>query len=196
MFKLKAILAGLGHEVTTNADPASALAWLQETGSPPDLILSDVSMPGMDGYDFVRQLRAEPRTANVPIIMLTSHTELDHKVAGLEAGADDYVGKTVSPAELELRITALLARARSSMAESLELEAKVLSVFSLRGGVGTTSIAVNLATALAQLWGTKVPLLDLALSRGALLGDAEPETKRNPRLSRDHEGKHRGRQSP
>lgn len=166
LFKLKAILSGLGHTVTTNADPASALAWLQETGDPPDLILTDVSMPGIDGYDFVRLLRAQPRTATVPVIMLTSHTELDHKVAGLEAGADDYVGKTVSPAELELRVEALLARSQSPVDERLEFKAKVLSVFSLRGGVGTTSIAVNLAAALAQLWGVQVPLLDLALTTG------------------------------
>jgi pilus assembly protein CpaE len=166
LFKLKAILSGLGHKVTTNADPASALEWLQDSGNAPDLVLTDVSMPGMDGYDFVRQLRAAPHTANVPIIMLTSHTELDHKVAGLEAGADDYVGKSVSPAELELRVEALLARTQSPIDERLEFKAKVLSVFSLRGGVGTTSIAVNLAAALAQLWGVQIPLLDLALTTG------------------------------
>jgi pilus assembly protein CpaE len=83
----------------------------------------------------------------------------------MEAGADDYIAKTVSPTELELRVKALLARAETEQTFS-QITAKIITVFSLRGGVGTTSIAVNLSIALAHLWDTRVCLWDLALSSG------------------------------
>ncbi len=164
LFRLKAILIKLGYQPVTFSNPAGALEWLA-AGNLPDLILSDVEMPGMSGYDLIRQLKQSKVTARIPIMLLTSHTDISDKVAGLEAGADDYVGKNVSAAELELRVKALLARSHAQADESLQLKAKVFTVFSLRGGVGTTNLAVNLAAALAQLWNLQVPLLDLAFTR-------------------------------
>lgn len=176
LYKLKAILLRLGYEVTAHNRPQNALDWLASSHKIPDLVISDVMMPGMDGYTFVKAIRANPQTSKVPVIMLTSQTDLKDKVAGLEAGADDFISKTVSPDELELRVKALLSRnlEKSSISQS---SSKVFSVFSLRGGVGTTSIAVNLAVAIAQLLEIKTCLWDMALSGGqcALMLNLKPK---------------------
>ena len=76
----------------------------------PDLILLDVMMPGMDGYEVAKRLRANPLTANTPILMFTAKTQLDDKVTGFEAGADDYLTKPTHPSELNAHVKALLAR--------------------------------------------------------------------------------------
>lgn len=176
LYKLKAILLRLGFEVSAHDRPQNALDWLNSTHKTPDLIISDVMMPGMDGYTFVKMIRSNPQTAKVPVIMLTSQTDLKDKVAGLEAGADDFISKTVSPDELELRVKALLTRnqEKSSISQS---SSKVFSVFSLRGGVGTTSIAVNLAVAISELLEIKTCLWDMALSGGqcALMLNLKPK---------------------
>ncbi|HCS38143.1 MAG TPA: hypothetical protein DIW44_00970 [Anaerolineaceae bacterium] len=176
LYKLKAILLRLGFEVSAHDRPQNALDWLNSSHKTPDLIISDVMMPGMDGYTFIKTIRANQQTAKVPVIMLTSQTDLKDKVAGLEAGADDFISKTVSPDELELRVKALLSRnkEKSSISQS---SSKVFSVFSLRGGVGTSSIAVNLAVAIAQLLEIKACLWDMALSGGqcALMLNLKPK---------------------
>ncbi len=76
----------------------------------PDLILLDVMMPGMDGYEVAKRLRANPLTANTPILMFTAKAQLDDKVSGFEAGADDYLTKPTHPSELNAHVKALLAR--------------------------------------------------------------------------------------
>jgi pilus assembly protein CpaE len=166
LFKLKAILMRLGYSVVTHTNPIEALQWLAKSEKKPDLIMSDLMMPKMDGIEFVRKVRAYPATARTPVIMLTSRTDMDNKIAGMQAGADDYLSKTVTPTELELRVKALLARSQTSEGTFSQSVAKTISVFSLRGGVGKTSISVNLSIALAQLWGIGVTLWDMALSSG------------------------------
>jgi pilus assembly protein CpaE len=166
LFKLKAILVRLGYTVTTYSNPIEALEWLNKSKNVPDLILSDVNMPGMNGFTFVRKLRSLSATAQTPVIMLTSQTDMEDKIAGLQAGADDYLSKTVTPTELELRVKALLARTQTEEGTFTQSVAKTITVFSQRGGVGTTSLSVNLSIALAHLWGIDVCLWDMALSGG------------------------------
>ena len=79
----------------------------------PDLILLDWMLPGVSGIDFARQLKKDPRTQQVPIIILTARGEETDKIRGLEAGADDYVTKPFSPRELIARIRAVLRRVQS-----------------------------------------------------------------------------------
>jgi pilus assembly protein CpaE len=166
LFKLKAILLRLGYDVTTHLTALAALDWLKSSGITPNLIITDVTMPGMNGYDFIRKVRETPATARIPVMMLTSHTDVSDRVAGLEAGADDYLFKTVSPTELDLRVKALLARTQADEGSFTQLAATMISVFSLRGGVGTTTLSVNLAIAISRLWGGDVGLWDMALSGG------------------------------
>ncbi len=75
-----------------------------------DLIILDIMLPEMDGLEVCKELRADPKTAAIPIIMLTAKTEETDKIVGLELGADDYVTKPFSPKELVARVKALLRR--------------------------------------------------------------------------------------
>jgi len=117
----------------------------------PDLIVLDVMMPDMDGFEVCRRLRADPDTAAIPIIMFTAKTMVDDKVTGFQAGADDYLTKPVHPDELASRVEALLARsARRKLEQRPPVRAKVLGFLGAKGGVGTTTLAVNVAVALAR----------------------------------------------
>lgn len=161
---MRMLLARLGYGVTLKTSAVEALKWLRIPGNLPDLIISDVLMPEMSGQQFIRQVRNDPLTADLPVILLTAHEDQNQKIEGFEAGADDYLVKPIDPVELDLRVKALMARSRRSV--KAKAEAKTITVFSLRGGVGTTSLAVNLSTALTQLWSIEVVLLDLALKNG------------------------------
>ncbi|MCB1950090.1 phosphate regulon transcriptional regulator PhoB [Nitrosomonas sp.] len=85
----------------------------------PDLILLDWMLPNSSGIEFARQLRRNSRTQTIPIIMLTAKTDLDDKVTGLEAGADDYITKPFSPRELIARIKAVLRRRVPEISEEI-----------------------------------------------------------------------------
>ncbi|MEO8358104.1 MAG: response regulator, partial [Chloroflexota bacterium] len=77
----------------------------------PDLILLDIMMPDMDGYEVTRRLRRNPSTMATPILMFTAKTQLDDKVIGFEVGANDYLTKPTHPSELQARVKTLLSRA-------------------------------------------------------------------------------------
>jgi DNA-binding response OmpR family regulator len=78
---------------------------------PPDLIVLDLMLPGMDGLEVCRRIRSDPDTAAIPIIMLTAKAEESDRIVGLELGADDYITKPFSPNEVVARVRALLRRA-------------------------------------------------------------------------------------
>lgn len=105
---IAANLARAGHHVVRAADAEAATRIVRE--ALPDLVLLDWMLPGASGIEFARRLRAEERTRNIPIIMLTARGEEQDKVVGLETGADDYVTKPFSPRELVARIKAVLRR--------------------------------------------------------------------------------------
>ncbi len=94
-----------GYSVLTAPDGESGLTLWRSHG--PDLVVLDLGLPGVDGYDIARTMRRE---SMVPIIMLTARTEETDKIVGLELGADDYVTKPFSPRELVARVRALLRR--------------------------------------------------------------------------------------
>jgi DNA-binding response OmpR family regulator len=101
-----------GYTVVTAADGQQALAAAREHH--PDLAVLDVMMPGLNGYEVTRQLRADPATAAIPVILLTARVQEAEVSRGFEAGADDYLRKPFSPQELRSRVQAILAR-RSSI---------------------------------------------------------------------------------
>jgi len=96
-----------GYEVELAADGAEALYRLESNGQP-DAVILDVLMPGVDGLEVSRRLRSKGNT--VPILMLTARTEVESRVAGLDAGADDYLAKPFALEELLARLRALLRR--------------------------------------------------------------------------------------
>ena len=96
--------------VATSADSAEAARVQLETAVP-DLLILDWMLPGQSGVDFARSLRAEARTRELPIMMLTARAQEGDKLQGFDVGADDYVTKPFSPRELLARVRALLRRA-------------------------------------------------------------------------------------
>ncbi len=104
-----------GMDVRGAADAREALAAISEDR--PDIILMDWMMPGVSGIELTRRLRRDSVTADIPIIMLTARVTEDDKVAGLDAGTDDYVVKPFSPRELIARINAVLRRASAADSE-------------------------------------------------------------------------------
>ena len=97
-----------GYEISAASNGSQGLTKALEER--PDLILLDVMMPDMDGYEVTRRLRKNPVTAAIPIMMFTAKTQLDDKVTGFEVGADDYLTKPTHPTELQAHVKALLAR--------------------------------------------------------------------------------------
>ncbi|GAA3285584.1 SpoIIE family protein phosphatase [Dactylosporangium vinaceum] len=106
---LRRLLTG-GYEVTTVADGAAALAAART--HPPELIVSDVMMPGLDGLGLVAALRSDPRTAGVPVMLLSARAGQEAAVEGLSAGADDYLVKPFAAQELLARVRANVDLAR------------------------------------------------------------------------------------
>jgi two-component system response regulator MprA len=105
-----------GYDVELAADGADALHRLEANGQP-DAVVLDVLMPGVDGLEVCRQLR---RTGNgVPVLMLTARAEIENRVAGLDAGADDYLPKPFALEELLARLRALLRRSAPGADEVL-----------------------------------------------------------------------------
>ncbi len=106
--RLARYLSGEGFRVTAAGEAADARAKLRAIN--PDLMVLDVMMPGETGLDLVQSLRADSQYADLPVLLLTARGAPEDRIAGFEAGADDYLGKPFEPRELVLRIRALLRR--------------------------------------------------------------------------------------
>lgn len=155
---LEFTLKRVGHTVITASNGQVGLA--ETKAQTPDLIVCDIMMPKMTGYDFCKEVRADPQVEHIPIIMFSARFQPVDKQTALDAGATDYLPKSTAPDELVKRITELLPA-------TPKIEAKgSVGLFSLRGGAGTTSLAVNLSIALALSQNTEVGLVDLALQGG------------------------------
>jgi pilus assembly protein CpaE len=132
-----------GYEVSAANTGTQALT--KAVTETPDLIILDVMMPDMNGYEVCRRLRMNVETKSIPIIMFTAKTLIDDKVAGFEAGADDYLTKPTHPAELSQRVKSLLGRTVQRRMTATHNPA--IGVVGVKGGVGTTTLALNLAAA-------------------------------------------------
>ena len=128
----------------------------------PNLILLDLMMPDIDGYQVTRQLRENPATANVPIMIFSAKGQVEDRVTGYESGIDDYLTKPVHPAELVARIKSLIARSKvlTPSPNTLPTPSKgyVIGVMAPRGGMGVSTLTLNLALALFKKL-IKKPLL-------------------------------------
>jgi pilus assembly protein CpaE len=155
------VLTQAGYQVTLAATGEQGFSLASQQSF--DMAVLDVMLPGMDGYTLCRRLRAHPRTSLIPILMLTAQAETRDKLAGFNAGADDYVTKPFEPAEFVVRVKVLLARSAVMTAPAPAKPAqhgKIWAVFGAKGGVGKTTLAVNLAVALARQPNVRVILVD------------------------------------
>lgn len=165
---VEAALGRRGYEVRTAMSGVEGLKVLQEFE--PDALIIDKMMPGMDGYELVRRIRQDVQYGALPILILTAEADLEGKVHAFDVGADDYLNKPFAPDELVARMAALIRRAHASNGRAPEFGAgrtpRVIAVHALRGGIGSTTLAVNLAVALRNLWSAPTLLSDLVLLSG------------------------------
>jgi pilus assembly protein CpaE len=151
-------LRDAGYRTVLAQDGTAALAAMNL--GLPDLVLSDVNMPVMNGLQLALQLRSSSQTASIPILMLSALGQPREVLSGYSAGADEYVTKPVELEVLLAKIESLLTR-RPARTESRPA-GKVVAFLHAKGGVGTTTLAVNVAAALAGTLGpARVCLLDL-----------------------------------
>lgn len=97
-----------GYQVTVCHDGAEGLH--QITSQTPNLVILDLMLPSMNGYQILREMQRDSRTHAIPVLMLTARGEVEDRIKGLESGADDYLTKPFSPKELNLRVKAILKR--------------------------------------------------------------------------------------
>lgn len=160
-----AVLKQAGYEVLTAQRGHEALQRIDQIR--PDLLILDLNMPDISGYEVCQKLRSNPRYVHLPILMLTGANTLEEKVKGFEAGVDDYLVKPFQPVEFQARVKSLIRRSVAlppvTVSQSVN---KVVAVYSLRGGVGISTLAIDLALSLVQIWQLPAVLLDLALIGG------------------------------
>ena len=176
-----------GFDIAAANNGEKALKLAEEEN--PDLIILDVMMPGMDGYEVTRQLRSVESTAFIPIILFTAKAQVDDKLEGFEAGADDYLTKPTHPAELIARVKSILTRPKTG-ALTLDEEPttpgisniNVIGVMATKGGLGVSTVSLNLAVAIHQRTKDYVALLearpgqgDVGLQLGYRISNAQNE---------------------
>ena len=131
-----------GFDVATEARGDDALDHLRR--QPPDLLVLDLMLPGLDGLELLRCLRRDPRTAQLPTLILTARGEEVDRVVGLELGADDYVTKPFSPREVVLRVKSILRRVRgSAVGEVIEVADLHLDIPGHRLLIGDREVALT-----------------------------------------------------
>ena len=159
----------------SNGDKAISIA----ENDQPDLILLDIMMPGIDGYDVTRQLRQNKATHDIPIIIFTAKTNMDDRVQGLELGADAYLTKPISSRELLAHIKAVLARSSQSYEPVLTREfGRMIAIIAAKGGLGASTVTLNLAIAIHQHTNKDVLVADFRPGLGSIgleLGYNRPE---------------------
>lgn len=165
------MLKKVGYQIVSSSSGPQALE-LASTEMP-DLVLLDVMMPGMDGLEVARRLKADEKTQRIPILMFSAKGELDDRVAGFEAGADDYVIKPTHPNDLQTHVKNLLSRANRKITSQLSKpvssdEVYTLGVIAARGGLGVTTVSVNLAAMLAKKPANRVVLAEFRPGQGTL----------------------------
>ncbi len=115
----------------------------------PALVILDVMMPDISGYEVAAKLRSHPATESIPILMFSARNAVNDRIAGFQAGADDYLTKPVRPGELITRVEALLARQTHPDEESKRSD--IIGFLPTKGGLGTSTLVLNTAIELARM---------------------------------------------
>ena len=168
-----------GFEVIAASDGFQALDMAKS--DTPDLILLDIMMPKPDGLEVTRHLRSDALTQQIPIVMFTAKTQVEDKILGFEAGADDYVTKPTQPRELVAHIKAVLARTwrvRPAIAAPIKERGYTIGVMAVRGGLGVSTLALNLGVSLYNICKQAVIVAEFRPGQGSIgpeLGYLLPE---------------------
>jgi phosphate regulon transcriptional regulator PhoB len=158
-----------GYKTATARDGVTALQKARD--EVPSLIVLDLMLPQMDGTEVCRHLKADPKTAHIPIIMLTAKAEEVDRVVGLELGADDYVTKPFSPREMALRVKGVLRRASGKSAPAEILKFGDITVDIAKHEVTLKSRVVELTATEFKLLSTLLERRGRVQSRDRLLTD-------------------------
>ena len=135
----------------------------------PDIIVLDAMMPGMDGFEVCAQVRSEPEITGIPIIFLTALETKEYKSRAYALGADDYLTKPFQADELMAHISAILRRSQRNQTGILNYDkGQIVSLFSPKGGVGTTTLSIQLAESMTIQEDKPVVLIDLDLPLGGI----------------------------
>jgi len=174
---LKKYLSDNGYRASTAENAAEARAQLENLTY--DLIVLDVMMPGESGLDLTRSLRSQTQqpTSNIPILLLTAQAETEHRIKGLEGGADDYLPKPFEPRELLLRIGTILRRTLVETSDTRELRLGPCRFNRERGELWRDGNRVRLTDREVQMMQLFADRPNETLSRLLLLDD-EASTER------------------
>lgn len=145
---IRSYLRSQGFETVEAYEGVSALELAHERH--PDLIVLDVMMPGMDGFEVARSIRRHPDTTTIPILMFTAKSQEHDKLTGYNIGVDFYLTKPAHPAELIAHIKALLAQSKARKIE-ITHTGYVVGVIAAKGGLGVSTVAQNLAIAYSRI---------------------------------------------
>jgi CheY-like chemotaxis protein/MinD-like ATPase involved in chromosome partitioning or flagellar assembly len=130
-----------GYGVITASNGSQALTLTH--AEKPDLIVLDIMMPDLDGYEVTREIRSNPKTCHIPILMFTAKGLVDDKIVGYEMGADDYLTKPIHPMELVAHVRSLLGRGKARATGPIQ-RGYTIGVVSPKGGLGASSLTLNL----------------------------------------------------
>lgn len=154
-----------GYEIIAAATGSQALQKTIEIQ--PDVVILDVMMPDMDGYEVTARLRNHPATEVIPILLFTAKVGVNDKIAGFQAGADDYLTKPIHPRELTTRIEGLLQRKRRD-AEAMTY-GHIVGFLPSKSGLGTSTLTLNTAIELKRMHNDKsVALVELQEGGGTI----------------------------
>lgn len=167
-----------GYEVHLAKDGPSGLKTAQTYH--PDLIVLDIMMPGMDGFEVCRQIRKDSEISKTPIIFLTGCETKEHKMRAFDVGANDYLTKPFQADELTAHITSILRRTdRLENGKTEMAQRQVVALYGPKGGVGTTTLAIQLAEAITIREDRPVMLIDLDLPLGGVAPSLHLHTQRH-----------------
>jgi DNA-binding response OmpR family regulator len=158
-----------GYQIVAANNGNQALIMAQN--EQPDLILLDIMMPDMDGYEVTRRLREDPLISGVPIIMFTAKSKVEDRVTGFEVGADDFLTKPTLPQELFVHIKNALEKKKAASPIAPIHHGQVIGILAAKGGLGISTLAVNLGISLHTKTRQEVIVAEFRPGEGSLALD-------------------------
>ncbi|MEM7335742.1 MAG: response regulator [Chloroflexota bacterium] len=165
-----------GHEVFAAKDVNAGLMLLRSEKV--DLVALNLSIPNSDGFGLFKQMKSDPSLASIPVVFIADQGDQNDRSIAFELGADDFIIKPFLADEFLARITAVLKK-RITKPSQYSTKSRILTLFSPKGGVGTTTLAIQLAKAVSIQYEQETVLLDLNLPLGGIAQKLNLQTSAN-----------------